>query len=186
MTVMLASSAVNEIGASVAPGKNHYSRVRVDGANVLTNSSKANVLTDSSKWTKKHAPDVCRVKVEPLWCGRSSECANWQWENNQKGSSSMPPPESATASSGVKKSSDGVWRQRPNQKENVADSFNKISGNHTGNGAAQFFAAQLTSSRAASPKCCDANVLGVQTCMDQVWSKLVTTNLVSFNSVFLF
>jgi len=46
---LMASSAANEIGASVAPGKNHCSRVRVDGANVLTNSTKANVLTDSSK-----------------------------------------------------------------------------------------------------------------------------------------
>jgi len=46
---LMASLEADEIGASVAPGKNHYSRVRVDGANVLTNSSKANVLTNSSK-----------------------------------------------------------------------------------------------------------------------------------------
>jgi len=39
-TTMITSLEVDEIGASVAPGKNHYSRVRVDGANVLTNSSK--------------------------------------------------------------------------------------------------------------------------------------------------
>jgi len=45
----MASLEADEIGASVAPGKNHYSGVRVDGANVLTNSSKATVLTNSSK-----------------------------------------------------------------------------------------------------------------------------------------
>jgi len=37
---LMASSEVDEIGASVAPGKNHYSRVRVDGTNVLINSRK--------------------------------------------------------------------------------------------------------------------------------------------------
>ena len=37
---LMASLEADEIGASVAPGKNHYSRVRVDGANVLINSSK--------------------------------------------------------------------------------------------------------------------------------------------------
>jgi len=35
-----ASSEADEIGASVAPGKNHCSGVRVDRANVLINSSK--------------------------------------------------------------------------------------------------------------------------------------------------
>jgi len=37
---LMASSEADEIGASVAPGKNHCSGVRVDGANVLINSSK--------------------------------------------------------------------------------------------------------------------------------------------------
>ena len=37
---LMASSEADEIGASVAPGKNHCSGVRVDGANVPVNSGK--------------------------------------------------------------------------------------------------------------------------------------------------
>jgi len=39
-TTMITSSEADEMGVSVAPGKKHHSGVRVDGANVLINSSK--------------------------------------------------------------------------------------------------------------------------------------------------
>ena len=41
----MASSEADEIGASVAPDNNNYSRVRVDGANALINSRKKTWLT---------------------------------------------------------------------------------------------------------------------------------------------
>jgi len=44
----MASLEADKTGASAVPGKNHYSRVRVDGANVLTNCIKKN------KKPKKH------------------------------------------------------------------------------------------------------------------------------------
>jgi len=62
----MASLEADKIGASVAPGKNHYSRVRVYGANVLTDCLKnkqTNKQTPKSILLLEPPPESCDMRL---------------------------------------------------------------------------------------------------------------------------
>jgi len=104
----MARLEADEMGASVAPGKSHHSRVRVFGANVLSNS----VKTNSCRWASelpvllllliisKKGPPPCLLQNPQLrLVGQSDLSIPVPQELHSQERSSSPRTDSATSTS---------------------------------------------------------------------------------------